>query len=230
MSKNAPKTTLVDTMYENIRGDITKHVLLPGERININELAERYGASQTPIKLALNRLVSENIIENFPRQGMRVKLVSPEEIEEIFSMRLMLDLYAVPEIITTVNYSEDVRNKLLDNIKVHMAFVESDEYGFSVEAYQKNYGMDRDFHEMYLKCSGSKKILDIFHYIDPFLYTNYIFRQQSREKDLAGIKEHEGILNAILAKDAEEVRRAITLHNENAKRAVGLILKVNQIL
>ena len=230
MSRNAPKITLVDTIHANIRREITERVLLPGERININELAERYGTSQTPVKLALNRLISENIIENFPRQGMHVKLVSTEEIEEIFDMRLMLDLYMTKQIITTVTYNEDVRNQLFKNVEDHLRIISSEGYVSSLDAYLENYRLDREFHEMYLKCTGSKKIMDMFHYIDPFLYTNYIFRKQSREKDISGVKEHEHILNAILDENEEEVRRAVTVHNANAKRAVSLIIKVNQIL
>ena len=230
MSQDGTKVTLVDTIYANIRRDITKRVLLPGQRINIQELAERYGASQTPVKLALNRLISENIIENFPRQGMHVKLASAEEIEEIFDMRLMLDLYLTKEIITTVNYNEDVRNHLSKNVEEHMRLITSEEYESSLDSYLENYRMDREFHEMYLKCTGSKKILDIFYYIGPYLYTNYIFRKQSREKDVSGVKEHEYILQAILNEDEEELKRVVTMHNKNAKRAVGLIIKVNQIL
>jgi len=230
MGRNTPKITLEDTIYANIRREITERVLLPGERINIKELAERYGASQTPVKLALNRLISENIIENFPRQGMHVKLVSTEEIEEIFDMRLMLDLYMTKQIITTVTYNEDVRNRLCKNVADHLEIISSEGYDSSLDAYLENYRLDREFHEMYLKCTGSKKILDMFHYIDPFLYTNYIFRKQSREKDISGVREHEDILKAILAEDEEGVKRAVTVHNANAKHAVSLIIRVNQIL
>ena len=111
-----------------------------------------------------------------------------------------------------------------------MRLITSEEYESSLDSYLENYRMDQEFHEMYLKCTGSKKILDIFYYIGPYLYTNYIFRKQSREKDISGVKEHEYILQAILNEDEEELKRVVTMHNKNAKRAVGLIIKVNQIL
>lgn len=227
MAKNTPKATLVDTIYTSIRKDITQHVLLPDQKINIKELSQRYGASETPIKLALNRLISENLIENFPRKGMKVKLIHGEEIEQTFDMRLMLDLYYMKEIITTISYNEQLRLQLQKNVEEHLKIVSD---LTPVDAYISNYQYDYEFHELYLKCSGNRKIVDIFHYLNPFLYSNYTFRRQSREKDIGGVKEHETILNAIVAKDETALKEALTTHIYNAKRAIGLILKVDKII
>lgn len=224
------KSTLVDKIYSNIRKDITQGVLLPGEKINNKELSQRYGVSLTPIKLALNRLVSENIIEDFPRQGMKIKSVQADEIDEIFDIRLMLDLYYTKEIITTVNYNERLKEELLHNVKEHMEFVTTLDHDPSVDTYMQNYRYDHMFHELFLKCSGNRKVVDMFRFINPFLYTNYIFRRQSREKDIAGVKEHEAILNAILSEDEEALKKTLKTHINNAKTAVRLILKVYKIL
>ena len=87
------KETLVDTIYEQIRRDIVGHVLLPGQKLKTKELSARYGVSETPVKLALNRLCTEHIIDNYPRHGMKVHEFSPDEAGEIFDIRRMMDLY-----------------------------------------------------------------------------------------------------------------------------------------
>ena len=84
---------MVDTICRNIRRDIIAHELRPGQKINVKELAARYGTSETPVKIALNRLLSEQIVENFPRHGLKIKSIDEEEAKEIFSLRLMMDLY-----------------------------------------------------------------------------------------------------------------------------------------
>ena len=230
MSKNSQKSTLVDIIYDNIRRHITQSVLLPGQNINIQELSERYGTSLTPIKLALNRLISEKIIENFPRQGMKIKSVQADEIAEIFDMRLMLDLYYTKEIITTVNYNQVIKKDLSSNVADHLKIVTDMTPDSPVDVYMQNYNHDYKFHELLLKCSGNKKIVDMYHYINPFLYSNFIFRRQSNEKNIEGVKEHESILNAILSEDEGALRDALTVHNYNAKKTIDLILKVNNIL
>ncbi len=230
MANTPPKATLPDIICQNIKKDITQQILRPGDHINVRELAQRYGTSETPVKLALNRLISEKIIVNFPRQGMQVRTIQPDEVEEIFDMRLMLDLYYTQKIITAVNYNDRLRQALQTNVTEHMALVQALTPDSPVEEYIKNYEYDTQFHELYLKCSGCQKIVDIYHYICPFQYSNYIFHRQSKNKDITGVKEHEMILQAIFNEDEAALREALTVHMLNAKHAVGLILKVDQIL
>ncbi|WP_094551620.1 GntR family transcriptional regulator [Petroclostridium xylanilyticum] len=227
MDKHTSKATLIDTIYHNIKRDIAQRILEPGEKINIKKLSERYGASETPIKQALNRLISENLIENIPRKGMKVKTLQPDEIDEIFDMRLMLDLFYTKEIITTVNNNDSLREQLEKNVKEHLEIVSKP---MPIDAYIINYEYDKIFHELYLKSSGSKKIVEIFHNLNPYMYTNYFFRKQSPDRDVAGVKEHEAILNAILSQDEQALKEAVTTHILNSKRTVGLILKVDRML
>ena len=48
------KETLVDIICRNIRRDIIVGELIPGEKLMAKDLAEKYGTSETPVKLALN--------------------------------------------------------------------------------------------------------------------------------------------------------------------------------
>jgi DNA-binding GntR family transcriptional regulator len=72
--------------------------------------------------------------------------------------------------------------------------------------------------------------VELFKSTNPFIYSNYLFGRQSKEKDIAGVMEHRQILDAILNKDEELLRKNLRLHMENAKKAVCLILKVNQMI
>lgn len=230
MSCDTNKATLADKIYSSIRKDITENVLQPGTKINIKELSEKYGSSITPVKLALNRLISEQLIENYPRKGMKVKHVEADEIDEIFDMRLMLDLFYTKEIITSVNFNNELQKKLRSNVEQHLELVSELTSESPVDKFIKNYELDTKFHELYLKCSGNKKILEVFRYINPFLYSNYIFRRQSQKKTISGVKEHEAILNSILSYDEDSLKKNLRLHINNSKKAIELILKVDKIL
>jgi len=229
LTKGTTKVTLIDTIYSNIRRDITMRVLQPGQKINIKELSQRYGTSQTPLKLALNRLVSEKVIENYPRQGMAVRSVSVREAEEIFDMRLMLYLRYMDKIIMTVNYNNELHGELRNNVEEHMRVIESLTPDSPVDEHIKNYQLDYLFHKTYLKCSGCKKILELYDFLNPFLYAYYIYHRQSKEKDIAGVFEHSMILSAIESGEEEKLKQALELHIFHAKSAVGLILRVDEI-
>ena len=117
------KETLVDTVYEQIRRDIVGHVLLPGQKLKTKELSARYGVSETPVKLALNRLCTEHIIDNYPRQGMKVHEFSPDEAGEIFDIRRMMDLYYTKEVIDTVASNRIFQEEMRKNVEEHLEIV-----------------------------------------------------------------------------------------------------------
>jgi DNA-binding GntR family transcriptional regulator len=65
--------------------------LKPGQRIDLDEWAERMGASRTPVRLALERLETEGFVKLSGRRGATIIDVSFTHIEDVLSARLVLD-------------------------------------------------------------------------------------------------------------------------------------------
>lgn len=230
MEKSAAKITLSESVYERIRRDIITNQLKPGEKINIRELCDRYEASETPIRLALNRLASENIIEHFPRQGMRVKSLNINLCEETFDLREMLECYYIPNVIMTLNVNEAMRMAFQKNVQENLEVVQKLTPDSPLDDYLKNYEYDIEFHHLLIKCSGNKLLMDLYQYLNPFLYVNYVYSKQSQERLLTGIREHGDILQALLDGDEDRAKEAVKIHLANAKRVIISILKIEHIL
>ncbi len=230
MEKSASKITLAESIYERIRRDIITNQLTPGEKINIRELSKRYEASETPIRLALNRLTSENIIENFPRQGMRVKPLNINTCEETFDLRMTLECAYIPNVIMTFNVNEAMRLAFQKNVEENLHAVEQLNADSSIDEYLKNYQYDIEFHHLLIKCSGNKLLMDVYQFLNPFLYINYVYSKQSQERLLTGIQEHEEILRALLSGNEDRAREAVKIHLNNSKRVIVSILKIDHIL
>ena len=230
MEKNAGKLTLSERIYDQIRRDIITNQLKPGEKINIRELCERYDASETPIRLALNRLASENIIDNFPRQGMRVKNMDVDLCEETFDARMMLECYYLSNVVMTLNVNETMRNAFRQNVEHNLQAVELLDEGSSLDDYLTNYRYDIEFHELLIKATGNKLLLDLYRFLNPFLYVNYVYSKQSKARLLTGILEHKAILQALLDGDAEKAKQALVHHLTNSKQVITSLLKIDSIL
>lgn len=225
-----PKETLVEAICKKIRRDIIAHELLPGQKINVKELAKKYGSSETPVKQALNQLVSEQIVENYPRHGMKIKSIDGEEAREIFQLRLMMDLYYTKEIIEAVRINRELRDALEKNVEEHFEILEKYEKDSSVENYMEYYLQDARFHELYLICSGNRKMVELYHSINPFIYSNYIFRKQSIEKNYSGLEEHRSIIQAIFDEDEDRLKTCLKAHIDNALQAIEIIIKTDKML
>lgn len=224
------KETLVDTIVKRVKRDIVVQELHPGQKLQAKELAQKYGTSETPVKLALNRLISEQVVENFPRQGMRVKPMNEEDAREIFSLRLMMDLYYTKEIIENVQMNKQLRRALEENVNKHLEVIKCYADHNDVELFLENYMLDNEFHELYLKCSGNKKLVDMYQSINPFMYSNYIFKKQSSEKDISGVQEHQEIIQAIFDKDEERLCHWLRVHNNNAVKSINVIMRTDRIM
>lgn len=74
-----------------IENDILSGQFRPGERLDERTLAERFGVSRTPIREALNRLVSQELAEHRSRQGIFVSRISLSSVFELFEMLAVLE-------------------------------------------------------------------------------------------------------------------------------------------
>jgi DNA-binding GntR family transcriptional regulator len=82
------------TAYEALRHNITSGTFQPGEHLRSAEVAARLGVSRTPVREALRRLHAEGLVEVFAHRGAFVATVSPEDIAEVFELRVVLEAFA----------------------------------------------------------------------------------------------------------------------------------------
>ncbi|MGE5595736.1 MAG: GntR family transcriptional regulator [Hyphomicrobiales bacterium] len=65
--------TKADVVYEALQNAILSGNLSAGERLRQEEVAARWGVSQTPVREAFRRLESEGLVEHAPNRGVVVR-------------------------------------------------------------------------------------------------------------------------------------------------------------
>jgi len=83
--------TMAETAAEEIRKRIFGGIYEPGMHLRQDALAAEFGMSRIPVREALLLLESEGILTILPHRGAIVVELSPDEIEELFNMRLLLE-------------------------------------------------------------------------------------------------------------------------------------------
>ena len=81
--------------YDYLKSNILSGRFVPGERLAEEHLAEELGVSRTPVREALHKLEQEGLIEPLESRGFRVPPDSPEEIEDLFDIRTVLEGYTL---------------------------------------------------------------------------------------------------------------------------------------
>lgn len=85
------RANIAQTLVDEVRAMIVDGRLAEGERVNEVHLAARLGVSRTPLREALGRLAAEGALTSSPRIGYFVRLLTVEELEQIYPIRALLD-------------------------------------------------------------------------------------------------------------------------------------------
>jgi len=84
--------TLETQAYESMRENIIIGAWAQGSHLKDNEIATQLGISATPVREALRKLASEQLVQTIPYQGTFVTSFSATQMEELMSVRLGLEL------------------------------------------------------------------------------------------------------------------------------------------
>ncbi len=89
------KPSRAESLYLAVKDMAINFRFKPGERINEVELARRLGASRTPLREALNRLVAEEFLVLKQGRGFFCRDLKPREMFELYQFRAILEVAAV---------------------------------------------------------------------------------------------------------------------------------------
>src|SRR5690348_11990924 len=86
---------LTTKVYQWLKERILHHAFLPGDKLDVKQLADDLGVSRTPVKDAVNRLTSEGLVVLRSRRGTYVATLAPSDVRDLMEARLMIETWAV---------------------------------------------------------------------------------------------------------------------------------------
>lgn len=101
MNPNLPKTKSMYA-YDAIKDAILVGEYQPDERLVLKDLCESLSLSVIPVRESLNNLEKDGLVTQTPHQGFRVAPLSVNEFEELLSIRLSLEITALPHTIRNI--------------------------------------------------------------------------------------------------------------------------------
>ena len=196
-------TSTFHKLRDEIENGIVTGTLAPGSRLDEVQLASRFGVSRTPIREALMQLGAIGLVEIRPRRGAVVVDLGPNRIYEMFEV--MAELEGMAGSLAARRYTEEDRAKLLAaHAKCELSATSGD-----TDAY---YYDNEIFHHAIYEASHSGFLFDQCSALHRRLrpYRRLQLRVRNRMKVSYG--EHDGIIEAILAGEAEKARGLLRSH------------------
>jgi DNA-binding GntR family transcriptional regulator len=203
------RSTLAVRAHDAIRAAIVDGRLAAGERYSVARLAERFGVSRTPVREALLLLEREGVVRFERNRGVRVLETSAHDLEEVFTLRLLLE---VPATYRACGLLGDEELAALKHELSAMATLarSGDENAFMAH--------DTRFHEIILIAAGNRRLARIIGGLRDLVR----FRGAStvgRSRGLRAIHaEHAAILAALRERDATRAAARMREHLLNTGR------------
>lgn len=206
------KKSLKDEVFDLLSARLIAGQYTPGQWLRQEELASQLGVSQTPVREALDLLVSAGLAERVPYRGVRIRQLTQVEILDAYTLRLQLESLAAH--LAAFNISASQAQQLLD-------IVEDTRMLVNLQDMPRLRQLNRRFHTLIAEFSGNTLLRRQYEMVsnifpDWMLY-EYLFRhpehlQPSLENEY---QEHQSIAQAIAAHDGQAAVRAMLAHLRN---------------
>ncbi|WP_422368706.1 GntR family transcriptional regulator [Pelagibius sp.] len=192
--------TLSDRVYRQLRRALKSGAYRPGEKITTRAVASALNVSLTPVREAMARLVSEGGLSMVGPKTVVVPRLSPEDYEEIFSVRFALEGMAAEMAAARADAS------FIDELEaIHLAFAARRAAGDFAAALELN----EKFHFTLYRHSRQPRIVGIIESLwvpfGPSL--SLIYPKFGSSED--GIKPHSDVISALRRGSPGKVRAAI---------------------
>lgn len=86
-----PRQSLTSAVADKLRDQIIRGEIAEGTQLRQDAIATQYQVSRIPVREALRQLDAEGLIAIVPNRGAIVPALSPEDIEELFAIRALLE-------------------------------------------------------------------------------------------------------------------------------------------
>ena len=210
--ENLQRKSLKEEIFDVLHGKIIAGKVQPGEWLRQEDIATQLGVSMTPVREALDLLVSVGLAERVPYRGVRVPQPSADEIAEAYAMRILLEAAGARAAALKREQTQvDELKRILSQMKGLL----------SLNDMSTLRQLSRQFHQSVVAIGGNSTLDRMYEMVmntfpDWMLY-EYLFRHADLlEGSLADeYQEHMRLVEAIEAGDAELAEREAVAHIRN---------------
>jgi DNA-binding GntR family transcriptional regulator len=206
-----PPKSISDQIYEVLKEHILLGKITPGERIVESNIAETLQTSRTPVREAFQRLVQDGLAERLLQGGVRVIVITPQMIKEVYGIRAVLEVYAAE--LACDNIDAETLLKLKEMARQARKLLSSSEAN-RPEGWIELWRINTSFHETICRAAGSEYLLKVLSQLKDLVMR---FRFLSlRKTRIRAWDQHELLIKYLECKDKSKLKELMKAHVELA--------------
>jgi DNA-binding GntR family transcriptional regulator len=182
----SPGDTSRAALVRTLRQQIMAGRYRPGERLNESQIAREFAISRIPVREALSQLEQQGLVVNHERRGMFVIRLTDDEVQQINSLRLVLEAEAMRLARARMTPS------VLAELTALMVQMEAWD-GPLIEAA----ALDRAFHKVIWRASGNPYIERTLDSLTTPLFAHKALEHVSQEIRRWRLSHHRELLDVV---------------------------------
>jgi DNA-binding GntR family transcriptional regulator len=205
IQKRPLKEDIFDVLHEKIISGTYK----PGDWLRQDDIATQLGVSMTPVREALDLLVSAGLAERVPYRGVRVREMSTKDVVEAYGLRLVLEAVIAQEA------AKHITREQIAGLEGTLHEMKSHETLKDVSTERRT---SREFHSAIAEATRNDLLIKLYAVVSnafpDWLLYEALFRHPELLADsmLSTYKEHVAIVEALKNSDAEQAARRSIEH------------------
>jgi DNA-binding GntR family transcriptional regulator len=198
------RMSLSDQVKQYILDAIERGELAPGERLVESQLARQFKISQAPVREAISELVSTGFLDREPHKGALVRMLTDEDMIEIYTVRATLESLAAQQAVK--NITDEHLQMLRDILDKMLQMAEAQDFLSTAR-------FDRQFHDLIMEISGNRLLRRIYQNLQLGQFTLITMRRSSQSLQMLA-QRHSKIIEALQTRDPEIAKSAMWHHIE----------------
>jgi DNA-binding GntR family transcriptional regulator len=217
------RNVLTQEIYNLLKEQILSHTLPPGDKINIDQIARDLDVSNIPIREALSRLTAEGLVRMVPFKGMFVTEISLQELDEIFEIRIPLEVLAVRKATRSIPAAE-IEKALKDMNRLRKEASKGKTKGLDILV-----EMNERIHGMILRYSDNQILRDLIQMHRERIERYFAISYQEIQPDTLEVEclEHNTILEHLQKGDVAGAETAMQEHLISSHKRTREIFTAN---
>lgn len=212
--------SLADRVYDALCEHIVSGKLQPGERIVLEQLAQQFGVSLTPVRDASIRLVRDGLATLTPSGRMQVVPLTASYVNDVYDVRIALEGVAASHAASRI--PDEILAELVRRFEKLTA---TPARAGRRELREANRLLHRIIHEVSTNPILSKELQSLRLHADYIL--GYVFREHDTRYDVS-LEEHRELLNALVTRDPEMARAAMEVHMRRVRDRIVALLETQE--
>ena len=200
--------------YTRLRERIVSCELAPGARLSESTVAKELGLSRTPVREALRRLASEQMVAFEPHLGARVPGWSQQDMKEIFALCVELEGYAAGQAAGNAAPEQIIRLEQLAREMEQAAF------GSNVQDAVRVTEANDCFHRLIAEASGNRRLAGMIATIIEIPLVVRTFARFDEQAMARSVRQHFDLAQAISQRNADWATAVMRAHIHAGQQAM----------